>query len=62
MGFISSSGKRSGQRVKVGDPLFVIEAMKMEYTIQAIADGEVKAIYYSAGDLVDGGAELLEVE
>ena len=52
----------AGQRVKVGDPLFVMEAMKMEYTIQAKVDGEVKAIYYSTGDLVDGGAELLEVE
>jgi biotin carboxyl carrier protein len=34
----------------------------MEYTIQAKVDGEVKAIYYSTGDLVDGGAELLEIE
>ncbi len=42
------------------DPLLVIEAMKMEHTIRAPADGRVVDFYYRAGELVDGGAHLLE--
>jgi 3-methylcrotonyl-CoA carboxylase alpha subunit len=36
--------------------------MKMEHTIRAPADGIVKAFYYHAGELVSGGAELIEFE
>ena len=49
-----------GATVKKGDALLVMEAMKMEHTIRAPADGEVVSFYYAAGELVDGGAELLE--
>lgn len=48
--------------VKQGDALLVMEAMKMEHTIRAPADGSVTSFYYQAGELVDGGAELLEFQ
>jgi 3-methylcrotonyl-CoA carboxylase alpha subunit len=50
----------SDSPVRKGDPLLVMEAMKMEHTIRAPADGTVLRFYYQAGDLVDGGAQLLE--
>ena len=46
--------------VSKGDPLLVMEAMKMEHTIRAPADGHVVSFFYQAGELVDGGAQLLE--
>jgi 3-methylcrotonyl-CoA carboxylase alpha subunit len=49
-----------GQAVEKDDALLVMEAMKMEHTIRAPAAGSVNAFYYKAGDLVDGGAELLD--
>ncbi len=52
----------TGAAVKKDDPLLVMEAMKMEHTIRAPADGVVKEFYFKAGDLVDGGAELLSFE
>jgi 3-methylcrotonyl-CoA carboxylase alpha subunit len=48
--------------VKKGDTLLVMEAMKMEHTVRAPADGKVIRFYYQPGDLVDGGAELLDFE
>ena len=45
--------------VNKGDPLIVMEAMKMEHSIHAPADGRVSEFFYQPGDLVDGGAELL---
>ncbi|MEP5567410.1 MAG: acetyl/propionyl/methylcrotonyl-CoA carboxylase subunit alpha [Halioglobus sp.] len=51
-----------GSTVKADDPLLVMEAMKMEHTIRAPQDGMVRKFYYQPGDLVDGGAELLEFE
>jgi 3-methylcrotonyl-CoA carboxylase alpha subunit len=48
-----------GAEVKRGAPLLVLEAMKMEYTITAPADGKIEAIRYAAGDVVDEGAELI---
>jgi 3-methylcrotonyl-CoA carboxylase alpha subunit len=51
-----------GQLVKAGDTLLIMEAMKMEHAIQADTDGEVTEVYYQTGDLVDGGASLLQFE
>jgi 3-methylcrotonyl-CoA carboxylase alpha subunit len=40
----------------------VLEAMKMELTIKAPRDGRVKAIACRAGDLVQPGVPLIELE
>ena len=48
--------------VEKGQALMVIEAMKMEHTINAPADGIVKALSFAVGDLVDEGVELLVIE
>jgi 3-methylcrotonyl-CoA carboxylase alpha subunit len=52
----------AGSAVKRGDALLVMEAMKMEHTIRAPADGIVAEFYYAPGNLVAGGAELLKFE
>jgi 3-methylcrotonyl-CoA carboxylase alpha subunit len=47
------------QQVKKGQTLMVMEAMKMEHSLKAPADGCVSEFYFKAGELVDGGVELL---
>jgi len=49
----------SGESVTKDQPLVIMEAMKMEHTIKAPNDGIVDEIFFNAGDMVDGGAELL---
>ncbi|MBT0587242.1 acetyl/propionyl/methylcrotonyl-CoA carboxylase subunit alpha [Alteromonas oceanisediminis] len=46
--------------VEKGTPLVIMEAMKMEHTIKAPAAGSVAEFYFSEGQLVDGGAALLD--
>ncbi|HEB28046.1 MAG TPA: acetyl/propionyl/methylcrotonyl-CoA carboxylase subunit alpha [Porticoccus sp.] len=48
--------------VKQDQALLIMEAMKMEHTIRAPYDGTVQEFYYQAGNLVDGGAELMAFE
>ena len=50
-----------GEQVKQGQPLAVLEAMKMEHTITAPRDGTVQELLYSAGDQVGEGGELLRL-
>lgn len=50
-----------GEKVKKGDPLLIIEAMKMEHTVCAPVDGVVKEIYYGQGEQVKEGVELLAI-
>ena len=47
------------QLVEKGQTLMVMEAMKMEHSLKAPAAGCVSEFYFKAGDLVDGGVELL---
>ncbi|WP_334018438.1 acetyl/propionyl/methylcrotonyl-CoA carboxylase subunit alpha [Alteromonas sp. S015] len=47
------------QQVKKGEPILVMEAMKMEHSIIAPHDGSVKEFFFNPGELVDGGATLL---
>jgi len=49
----------AGTRVARGAPILVLEAMKMEHTIAAPADGVVDAIRYRVGDQVEEGVELV---
>lgn len=50
---------KPGSKVKVGDPLLVVEAMKMEHTITAPFDGEVFEINYAQGEQVNEGDQLI---
>ena len=48
-----------GRKVEKGTPLLIMEAMKMEHTIAAPADGVVEDLLYAVGDQVAEGAQLL---
>jgi 3-methylcrotonyl-CoA carboxylase alpha subunit len=50
------------QVVTRGTRLMVVEAMKMEHTLNAPSDGLVKEIFFGIGDTVMEGAELLAFE
>ena len=52
---------KKGQRVREGQTLLVMEAMKMEHRIQAPRAGEVTSVYFQKGDRVDMGANLVEI-
>jgi 3-methylcrotonyl-CoA carboxylase alpha subunit len=49
----------AGAKVRRGEPLMIIEAMKMEHTVAAPANGVVEAVRFAVGDLVEEGAELI---
>ena len=53
---------KAGDAVKQGQPLAVMEAMKMEHTISAPRDGKVAELLYAVGDQVGEGGELLRLE
>ncbi len=53
---------QAGERVARGQPLAVMEAMKMEHTLAAPRDGTVAELLYAVGDQVAEGAELLRLE
>jgi acetyl/propionyl-CoA carboxylase alpha subunit len=52
----------AGDAVAKGQPLVVLEAMKMEHTVSAPADGAVTGVEVSAGEQVEAGAVLVVVE
>ena len=51
-----------GDKVKAGQPLAVMEAMKMEHTIAAPRDGTIEELLYAVGDQVNEGGELLRLK
>ena len=60
-GKILSFSVKAVDKVSKGQPLAVMEAMKMEHTIAAPADGVVEELMYAPGDQVTEGAELLKI-
>jgi 3-methylcrotonyl-CoA carboxylase alpha subunit len=52
----------AGQTVQKGQPLMILEAMKMEHTIAAPADGVVAQVLFGRGDQVKEGEQLLQFE
>lgn len=51
-----------GQQIQVGDPLVVLEAMKMETNITAPMDAKVAKVNVAVGDSVQAGQVLVEFE
>lgn len=49
-----------GQRIKPDQPLFIIEAMKMETTVTAPFAGRIKAIHLESGAMVEQGDLIVE--
>ncbi|AEG91743.1 acetyl/propionyl/methylcrotonyl-CoA carboxylase subunit alpha [Ramlibacter tataouinensis] len=60
-GKVVSFAVQAGDAVRKGQALAVMEAMKMEHTIAAPADGTVAELLYGPGDQVAEGAELLRL-
>jgi 3-methylcrotonyl-CoA carboxylase alpha subunit len=60
-GKVVSFSVQAGDKVSKGQALAVMEAMKMEHTIAAPADGVVAELLYAPGDQVAEGAELLKL-
>jgi 3-methylcrotonyl-CoA carboxylase alpha subunit len=50
-----------GERVKKGQQLIIVEAMKMEHSIKAPYDGIVAECFFKQGDLVSGGVALVDI-
>ena len=61
-GKVVSFAVKAGDKVSKGQPLAVMEAMKMEHTIAAPGDGVVAELLYAPGDQVTEGSELLRLE
>jgi acetyl-CoA/propionyl-CoA carboxylase biotin carboxyl carrier protein len=61
-GTINAVQVADGDRVTVGQVLFVVEAMKMENPVRATTDGTVGQVAVAVGDVVSAGAQLAVVE
>ncbi|HET7220779.1 MAG TPA: biotin/lipoyl-containing protein [Vicinamibacterales bacterium] len=53
---------RENDRVKAGETLIVLEAMKMELPIRATAAGVIRALHCAEGELVPAGVPLVAVD
>lgn len=60
-GTINAVKVTSGQQVKKGDVLFILEAMKMENEIYADKDGKIGQVFVQKGASVNTGAPLCEL-
>ena len=61
-GLILTVAVRKGLRVRSGDPLLVLEAMKMQNDVRSPCDGIVRALRVSPGDTVTKGQILIELD
>ncbi|HLZ16786.1 MAG TPA: acetyl-CoA carboxylase biotin carboxyl carrier protein subunit [Cyclobacteriaceae bacterium] len=51
---------RAGDAVKAGDPLLILEAMKMENILKVAAEATVRTVKVKKGDSVEKGQVLIE--
>ena len=61
-GVVATVAATAGAKVKEGDLLLTIEAMKMETGIHADRDAVIKAVLVSAGSQIDAKDLLIEFE
>ncbi|MGZ3693176.1 MAG: acetyl-CoA carboxylase biotin carboxyl carrier protein subunit [Bdellovibrionota bacterium] len=52
----------AGQKVKKGDPIVVVEAMKMEYSYASPRDGIIGKVQAKEGEIVPAGVQFVQWE
>lgn len=63
MAFVAMLGQvKAGDKVKQGQPLLVLSAMKMETNVASPADGIVKALHVKDGDSIQGNDLVAEID
>ena len=53
---------KEGDRVEQGQPLLVMEGMKMEVTVKAGVAGIIEKVIYIVGDMVEAEAPLVDIK
>lgn len=61
-GLILKIKKKAGEHVEIGEPLIVLEAMKMENEIRSPSTGTITEINYTEGSSVEKDAVILKIE
>ena len=61
-GLVKAINVEEGAEVKAGDPLAVVEAMKMENILKAEQDGKVKKVSAAAGESLSVDQIIIEFE
>lgn len=61
-GVIVSVAVKEGDQVVTGDPICILEAMKMQQTLRADWSGIVQAVHVTAGDQVVDGQAIADLE
>ncbi|MDX1571800.1 MAG: TIGR03084 family metal-binding protein [Xanthomonadales bacterium] len=61
-GVIQALHVSPGDEVVAGQPLLVLEAMKMQHEIRSEAEGRIAALHCQAGDQVSAGSVILEIQ
>ena len=60
-GLLSQIFVKQGDKVKINQKLFILEAMKMENEINSLVSGTVHQIHYKEGDKVEKGYIIMEI-
>lgn len=61
-GLVLEVKAEEGQQLAKGDPVLILEAMKMENVLKAPGDATVKKVHVSQGDAVEKGQVMVELE
>lgn len=61
-GIVKQVFVRAGERVAAGDPLLVIEAMKMKNTLRSGHDLVIASVYVKPGEVIKAGQVLIEFQ
>ncbi len=61
-GLLLKIKRKEGEHVELGEPLIILEAMKMENEIRSPSSGIISEISYKEGDSVEKGSVILKIE
>jgi acetyl/propionyl-CoA carboxylase alpha subunit len=61
-GLILKINKKAGEKIEIGDSIFILEAMKMENDLRSPSSGVIKDIRVKEGDSVEKNTVLLIIE